>query len=91
MITSKIFKVKETIEQGGRKFYRVVGFDNKFQYFFGIESFVGAKENETFMDALSQIDKLINACVVSDKTIYVVFPKKEKSKPKEKKPVGVGR
>lgn len=91
MITAKIFKVKETVEHGGKKFYRVLGYDNKFDYFLGNPSFQGAKENETFMDALNQIDTLIDCCVVSDKTIHVVFPKKEKQKSKNEKPVDVGR
>ena len=91
MITAKIFKVKETIQHNGKKYYRVIGYDNRFSYFMGVESFTGAKENETFMEALEQIDTLINHCIVSDKTIHVVFPKKEKPKSKEEKPVDVGR
>ena len=78
MITSKIFKVKETVQHDGKKYYRVVGFSNRLEYFLGVTDFNGQLKNKTFMEALNQIDTLIDNCVISDKTIHVVFSKKEK-------------
>ena len=87
MITAKIFKVKEATQYDGDKYYHVLGYDNKLFYLLGWYSFYGSKENETFMEAMEQIDSLIDYRIVSDKTIHVVFPDKKNKPTKQKEKV----